>query len=637
MAEPSALDRSRWHRLGEKEMFRAVAGICDWLWDDQAALRNRMLNQLRWYEGVSIPSLDASAYLQRGQLRTGPEGQPVHWNTPRALVSSVVAKIAGRQRPKPSIVCTDADWATKRRAKRLERFAEATLHQPQGNYRDSWELATRVFLDCCVFGLGAIHVFADLVGERIAAERVLPWELLVDPLEATNGQPLNKFHRYRYDKDRLIAEFPQARDAIHTAKDDEPKQWGRGLRIARACTVYEAWRLPLGPKDKGRHSICIDKKTLHSEEWTRDEFPFEIIRWSPHLLGYGATSLIEEAEPTADEMNFAVERAREGERKLAAGYLVYEENSVPDEVLKDTKIGMLVPVKPGATKLPEVIQPNGYSESTLQWMKLHYEKSFELTGVSQMGATSRKEPGLTAAVALRAVASMETERFSLAYTAFEQAVAVGLTRHNIACAREVAAATKNFRMRWPGAGFMREVSWEDADLEDKKYVLQGEAVAGIANTPADRLQLGQDLFNSGIISADSFVRIIQLGKDVEAELRGRSIQREVLERFIEKTLDATPEDEEEGRYEFRGPLPFMKLGDAILQIGDAYMQAELDGAPAWNLTQFTTFIDIASDMLAKQMPAPPGVPAAPELGARAGLDAGAPLAPAGGQPARMVN
>lgn len=625
--------KERWHRLPEKDQAQAITSIADWLWRDQEPVRKRMLKQLRWYEGVGIPSLDASAYMHRTSLRTGENADEVHWNTPRAIVQSVTAKIAGRQRPKPSLVVTDADWATKRRAKRLERFAEATLHQPQGQYRDSWDLSTQAFLDCCVWGMGVVHTYADLVNERIARDRKLPWELLVDPIEAESGNPLNMFDRFRYDKDRLIAQFPKYADAIERAKDDEPAKWGTGLRIARACTVYKAYRLPLGDKDKGRFTICINGQTLHSEEWKREEFPYMIFRWSRHLLGFLATSLVEESEPMADELNFTIERMREGERKLAAGAIEYEDGSIDEEKLKDTKIGMLIPRKPGAA--PSTFhQPQGYSESTLQWLKLNYDKSFEIVGVSQMSATSRKEQGVTAGIALRTIAAMETERFSLAYTMFEQGVAVDLTRHTIACAREVAAKTDNFQVSWPGAGFLRDISWNDADLEDKQYTIQTESVAGIANTPADRLQLAQDLYNAGVLTPDQFVRVIQFGKDIDGELRGRNIQRELIERNIEQWLDGTPEDEENGKFQYHGPLPFMKLGDAVLQVGDAYMQAELDGAPAWNLQHFTNYITDAGERLMKQA-MPPGPPPPPQPGA--GPPPGAPLPPANPGNAQVLN
>jgi hypothetical protein len=627
----------RWHRLPPDQQGKSVCDIADKLWDDAGTWRDRLLEFSSWYEGFQILSLDAGAYQAHARLSEKDQFDHVTWNVPRALVQSLTAKVAGRQRPKPQFVCTDTDWVTKRRAKRLERFAEATLYQPQGQYRDAWELGTRMFVDSCVWGMGVIKAYADTVGLRIADERCFPWEILVDPLEAERGMPLNLFHRYHYDKDRLIAAFPDKKDEINSARDEEKnrKQYSSHLRVARQCLVREAWRLPLGDDDKGRHVIAINGKTLLSEEWTRDEFPFLFLRYAPHLMGFGSTSLVEEALPTAREMNASLSRMAEGERKLAAGAIAFEEGSVDDTALADNKIGALIPVKPGS-QMPQVFQPQGFSESTMSWMKMQWDKSFELPGISQMGATSRKEPGLTAGIALRTVAQMETERFSVIYGAYEQSLAVDLTRHHIACAREVAEANSGkFSLRWPGGRFLNEIDWGDASLEEDKYVLQSHAVSGLVNTPADRLQLGQDLFNSGTISQDAFLRITQL-KDVDGELKVKNVQHELVEHYVESWLEATPEDEEDGKFRYRPPVPFMNHAEAIVQVATAYLQSELDGCPDWNLQHFTNFITqcdalIQKAVAAQQTPPPAPAPVLP------GAPAGAPMPPPSGGPSQMLN
>lgn len=624
----------RWYTVkGDDAKGKAVCDIADYFWREQAEPRRRARLAASWYEGFDILTLSAHAYMAPGALRRAGDYDQVYWNTPRALVQSLTAKVAGRQRPKPSFVCTDTDWVTKRRAKRLERFAEATLYQPQGQYRDAWDLGIRVFIDACVWGMGVLKVYADVAGKRIGMDRILPWELLVDPVEAERGAPRNLFHRYRYDKDLLIARFPKFEEAINRARDDEKdvKGYGENLRVARQCVVREAWHLPIGNKP-GLHVIAVSGQTLLVEEWKRDEFPFLELRYTPHLLGYGATSLVEEAIPAAEELNFTIERMREGERKLAAGIVSYEEDSLDDTALADNKIGALVARKPG-TQAPEFISPVGFSESTLQWLRLNYEKEFELTGVSQMSATSRKEPGVTAGVALRTLADMQTERFSVIYSAYEQTLAVDATRHIIACAREVAEATDGkFTAKWPGKRFLQEIDWKRANLDDDRYVIQGHAVAGIVNTPADRLQLGQDLFNAGTISQDAFLRITQL-KDVDGELQSKNIQHELVEHYIEQWLEAEPEDEDDGRFRYRPPVPFMNHADAIVQVATAYLQAELDGAPDWNLQFFTNFISQCDHFIQAAAAPPPAPPQAPSPNA----PAGAPMPPPGGAPTQMLN
>lgn len=626
----------RWWKATGDALATGVARIADQLWRDQQPYRTRCLESLSLYEGRRLPALTADAYLRSGTL-AGDEYDEYYWNVPRSLVNAVTAKIAGRQRPKPSLVCSDADWQTKRRAKKLERFCEAQLHQPQGPYRDAWQLATRVFLDAAVFGFGAIKIFADTEEKRVALERVLPWELLVDPVEANNGEPLNFFQRAHFDKDELAERFPDHADAIMSAKaDDDREHWGTGQRLAQSVLVYEAWRLPIGQKP-GLHVICINGTVLFRSEWKRREPPFVFLRWAPELLGFGGTSLVDEAKCIAEEVNYTVERMREGERLVTNAALIYEEGSVDDEALNSNEIGIKIPVKANATKMPIFVNPQGFSESTLSWLRLNYDKSFELTGVSQMSAGSRKEPGVTAGVALRTIANMETERFSVIFSAFEQMVAVDIPRHQIACTRELHAEHQDFAVSWPGSKFLQSFKWGEVSLEDDQYVMQPYAVAGIVNSPADRIQLAQDLYNSGNISNDAFLRVLQF-KDTDGELERSNAQYSVVERYIESWLDATPESQEDGTFRYRAPIPFMDHVAALLQVARAFMVAELEGAPDFNLDFFLTFMRQCDEQIqkleARRAQAAQGIP--PGAGG-APAPMGAPPVPGAPAPTPMVN
>jgi len=580
--------QERWWKASDETAHTHVTAIADWLWQDQTAFRTRCLEALSLFEGKRLPGLSASAYLNSGTLE-GDDFDAYYWNVPRSLVQTITAKIAGRQRPKPSLVCSDADWQTKRRAKKLERFCEAQLHQPQGMHRDSWSLGIRTFLDAAVFGFGCIKIFADSLVKRVVNERVLPWEILVDPVEAEKGEPLNFFHRYHYDKDALAERFPGKEEIINSAPDDEAEYWGKGRRLARSALVYEAWRMPIGDTP-GRHVICTKKGVLASREWKRQEPPFVFLRYSAELLGFGGQSLVEEAKTIAQEVNYTVERMREAERLCSNITITYEDGSVlNEEALNSNEIGVKICIKPGS-QMPVITAPNSFSDSSLKWLTLNFDKSFELTGVSQMTASSRKEKGVTAGVALRTLADMETERFSVVYSAYEHMMAVDIPRHQLASTRELAEREKDVMLRWPGQKFLTDLSWNDVSLEEDMYVIQPYAVAGIVNTPADRLQLAEDLYNSGQISSDSYKRIIQF-KDPESELEQQNTQYSVIEKYIESWLEATPESQDEGTFRYRAPIPFMDHAAALLQAARAYMVAELEGAPDWNLQFFLTFME----------------------------------------------
>jgi hypothetical protein len=580
---------TRWHEMASAECAREVSSIVEWLHQEQSPTRIRALQSISLYEGRRIHTLDPEAYSKATEFE-GEDYRRLYMNAARGIVHSVVAKVAGRTRPKSQMVASDADWQTKRKAKKLERFVEAQMAQGQGRYRDSWALCLRAFQDACTaIGRGTLKVFADIDAGRIAVERVLPWEVYTDPRETRSGcRPMNRFQRTFYDKDLLAAKFPEHRDLIWAAKDADSMGSGIGKSAVSSVQVYEGWRLPFSKEKPGRHVICIEGCLLESTEWTRDEFPFIDVYWSEEFLGDGGTSLIEEVEPVNDELNYHAERMREKMRLASNLVGSYEEGSLDETFLRSNENGIWIPRRPGSPP-PAWTQPGAFSPEDLQWFTLHWEKCFEISGASAAAASSQKPAGVTSGIALRTVAAMETERFSVQASAYELMAAVDLPRHIIACARELYEHDHKFAARWAGSSWLQEIPWREVDMEDDMYVIQAYPVNGIANTPADRLQLGQDLFNAQIIGKDSFLRIVQM-KDIESELNRTNVQQTLIERYIEQWLDANPEDAQTGKFRYYPPIPFMDHASAIVQCAESYMQAQLDGAPEWNLEFFLRFM-----------------------------------------------
>ncbi len=589
---------SRWHDKSTLDTATRVRDIVEHLWSESAFIRDRAKRSISQFEGLSLNSLGPDAF-KNAEGFAGEDYARLHLNVAREIAQGVVAKVAGRTKPKCQIVASGADWPTKRKGKKLERFVEAQLSQPQGRYRDGWALGLRAFQDAVtVVGRGTLKIFGDVDAERIAIERVLPWETLTDPAEVRSGTPpLNRFQRSTFDADLLIARYPSQRDAIWRAK-------GRGVegtassseRGAESVVAYEAWRLPINGKG-GRHVICVDGALLESEEWSRNEFPFVDVYWTEQTLGDGGTSLCEEVASLNDELNYTVERMREKMRNGANLVGSYEEGSVDESHLKSNENAIWIPRKAGSAP-PTWTQPGGFSEPDLQWATMHRQWAFESSGQSYADSTGQPEPGTKSGVAIRLRAAVKSERFSVQANAYEQMMAVDLPRHIIACARQIADVAPDFKARWTGAKFLQEIPWPEVDMPEDMYVLQPQAVGGLVNTPEDRVALGETLYNAGMIGKDGFMRVIQF-KDVESEMERTNQQDALVERFIESWLDATPEALESGEFRYYAPIPFMNHAAAIVQVATSYMNALMDGAPEFNLEFFTRFMTECDKEIAK--------------------------------------
>lgn len=599
-----------WTKQTGAELGASVVAVGSGLYRDDGPRRARMQENISRYESERLPTLDPQAYRETGRITTS-NGSSVRWNLARSLVSTVTAKIAGGQQPKVAFVASNADWTTRRKGPKLDAFITGLWSTGQEPFADIWELGAFAFRDAVVCGLGAIKVWSDIDAGRVVHERVFPWELLVDPSDAKYGAPSNLFHVSSVPKATLIAIFPDQEQAIRDAKSGDAEDDTRyksqvdlymGRTVSDSVRCYEWWSLPLGTGSPGKHVLAIDGAILIEDKWTRDSFPFALIRWDRKFQGWHGTSLIDEVSAIDDEMNDVLARISRTVRLTSMGVcFVRSGSSVTGDLI--TNEDAIVMEFEGETP-PVYASPSPFGQEHIQYLQLLKGAEYEMSGVNQMTATAQKQAGLDSGAAIRMVADLQSERMAIAWRAY-QTMFVEIARHDIASVRELSEENKNFSVKWPGNGFLKSINWKSCDLKDELYTIQIASAPSIKGTPADRLQTAQEMFAAGMISQDSLMAV-KAYYDLPGEMERASRQRNVIDRYIERWLDATDEEIEtnvadDGQPLFVPPIRFMRLEDALVQVADAYLQAELDGAPDTIKELFLRWIELADGEIQKKL------------------------------------
>lgn len=600
--------KERWSTKSGSECADAVMAEVGILENEQSYRRTRALVSLSRYEGRRLSALNPVSYCYAGVL--GGNGyERTYWNVHRSQVDSVAAKIAGRQRPKPQFMVTNGDWRAKRRAKKLDRFVEGMLGRSTTPYEDAWELGCQLQLDAEIFGDGVAKVTADHDAKDVRIERVMAFDLFCDLEASRDGYVREMFHVIKAERRDLLDACPAEETAIKQAtRVERDSLVGFAQSSADMVRVVEVWRLPRFGKP-GKHVICVDGATLVDEPWTREEFPFLFLRWTRQRIGPWSTGLIEENEVIVDEINYSVERMRESSRLTPKAICVAERDSITNEsALESNEDCITILYEPGHPP-PAYTNPAPFGPESLKWVEMNFEKAFQLTGVNQMSAFAQKQPGVTSGVALRTVADMETERFSLAWRDYES-LFVGLARHIVWCAKELSE--HDITARWQGDGFVGEIKWSEVDPGDN-FVVTVAPVSGAKGTPADRLEMASTLKAEGVISSETYLELIAT-MDTPGAMEELGKQREVISRYVESWLDATPEEVEEGKFRYRSPNPHMQLPDAIIQVVGEYLAADFEDTDTFNLEFFLRFISDCdtqiqrrkrAEMEAQQPPQPP--------------------------------
>lgn len=604
------LNQAYWEREDPNDAAQALMSTTAAIqrFQSNRLIRARQNNSI--YERRYLSMLHPSAYM------TMPEPGDLGGSVPaldlqpipmaRNLVNAVVAKVAGKQKPKSSFCVNNSDWRTKRRALKLERFVEAVMSGRQARKNDAWEVAIQAFRDACITDWGVVKIYADTIEKRIRVERRLPWEVFFDPAEMKHGDPQSIFDIYGADKHRLAALYPKHADEIMMLPPLSSQSLGVednvafGEEAARQVRVVEAYRLRIGEDKPGRHIVAVGSTSgatdlLDGEgEWDRNDFPYVMFTWEPWIVGEYGTSIIDNVKEMVGELNMAVDRWREAERLLSGGFVTVEQDSVDEKLLQSNEIGNIIPYRKGSQP-PVVTAPNTLGETSQKWLQVIKGLCYECSGISQMSATGERPAGVDAAVAMRTLENMATERFAIPWRAYELGVSVGFTRLILAAAKEIAEEDAEFAATWVHDSEARQLRWSDVEVDLPDEAIQVYSVSGLVNTPTDRLQLASELYDRQLISAETYREVIQV-KGVAAELEQGNEAAKWLDKQIENWLDYIEgefDEQSDPPFRFKPPLKFIGidgLTDQLLRVGRAYMKADMDDAPGECLQWFIRFM-----------------------------------------------
>ncbi|HEX4351829.1 MAG TPA: hypothetical protein VHZ95_02925, partial [Polyangiales bacterium] len=163
-------------------------------------------------------------------------------------VDTVVANIADSD-ISLRIQTDDADWSHQQNAKRLERYGNALM-----SLFDVVAKCQSGFKAAALKGSGINKVWINKF-DQIEVRTVPVENLIVDELECRDGHPTQLHFREFYDRELLMAQFPDFADQIARAQTvGDWRRWAGYRPLAKnEIVVLESWRLPIGPIDHPDH------------------------------------------------------------------------------------------------------------------------------------------------------------------------------------------------------------------------------------------------------------------------------------------------------------------------------------------------------------------------------------------------
>jgi hypothetical protein len=459
-------------------------------------------------------------------------------------------------------------------------------------------LGQLAFRDSLVFGIGIIKVLDD--GHSVRFERVLPDEILVDEGDAFYGQP-RQMHQRRYVSRQVLGGlFPKFADKISQAQTSFSDEDSANPDM---IAVVESWHLPSYPGAKdGKRVVSISNATLVDEEWTHDYFPFAFLRWSEGLTGFFGQGLAEELVGIQIEINKILRNIQSAQNLCSVPRVFLESQaSIPGAALAPNPEGLSV-VRYQGTK-PEFMTAPAMPGEVYAHLDRLERKAYEITGVSQMAASSKKPAGLDSGVALREYSEIQSERFVLVGQRYEEFF-LQLARLAIDQSQALYEERPDLNVTVAVKGEAEKIKWRDVNLKRDQYLLQCFPTSLLPTAPAGRLAKIQELIQGGFISKDEGLALLDF-PDLERSMSLNTSAFEdamtIVEAIVEDGIYTTPE-------------PYMSLPLCIRVGQSMYLKARTQGVSEEKLELLRRFIDDCNALAqpaAEQAPAPAAVTSAP--------------------------
>lgn len=638
-------DSTPWALLDGREAGEAIVSIADRWREEQRARRVLAERGLKAYYAQELTRMSSGAIMQ-----TPPE-QSFQLTPARSICETAVAKIASKQRPRAVALTKGGTYAQRLQAKKLSRWMLALLHQRHGQFAHAWALGEQCFRDCTRWEAGMAKGVADKSRGSITYRRVLPYDVLFDEYEAECGELHTIVHIDRYDRWNLMEQYPQyARQIQAAAMFPEPGSKNPSRNHDMVC-VYDAYRLPFGPDKPGRHIMTVNvsgSPLLIDEEWRHDEFPFAWMLWMPQPFGVLGDPLIQQVAGIQTALNDFVNDLHENARLQSGGYVGFDPSRVNREDIETNLPFKLVPTEGDPRAALSVVTPPPFHPAMMQFVEFLRGSTYEYTGISETSAMARKEPGIDAAVALRTMNDMQSERFLPQARAYEQFF-VSLGRIALMLAHDMEADGVQVKATFHEDGGADEIDFAQVKLPEESYIVTLQAASATEDTLAGRRQVVAEMLQRGAISQEQADELLATDNaDTEQFSKRRSAQKRYIERLLAKFQEWNPgqteadveeelgdedldDDESEtvGNDQGEGsiyepPDPVLDMPRAIVQMSEGLIEMLADGAPERNKALVRRWITDAQAMITP--PAPPAMQGAP----------GAPGGPGGGVPAEPL-
>ena len=427
-------------------------------------------------------------------------------NVIKSCIDTLTSKIA-QSKVRPFFNCINGTFKDINVCKNAQQFFDQYFEIEEVNKKVSM-----AFRDACIFDHGVLYVDA----ENKAITKALPWQVFVRPAELTYN---NVTRAYYCQNDFPVSMLPE--------------RYRKAVQKQNSSVQYVTYGVYYDTVDQVKAVYISELDFVTIEKYEGNRVPFIFLWYNNPINGGSSVSVVDMLFGLQQEINVLMSKVKDASQLSPALTFFLPDDATIKSTQINNRVGNIVTYKatsdmsgsPVTVATPAFID-NQYI-TLIQQLK---ETAYEMVGISQLSAQSKKPTGLNSGVALQTMEDVESERFE------EQLNQV------IRCYVEIAKTClrvfpKNDTIL-PDTPNRVSIKWSDIVSEEKKMQIQFSAADSLSKDPSVKLQQLQQLAAVGVIPQERIAQFMEL-PDLEG---GYSLSNNAINAVLSAIRDCIEND-----------------------------------------------------------------------------------------------
>lgn len=419
-------------------------------------------------------------------------------NVIKSVIDSLVSKISN-QKVRPYFTPVNGLFSTRAIVKQAQQFFDIIYDKEKVH-----EKITQAFRNSCIFNIG--YVFFNPFTSELEAPG--SWQVAICNTEKGYGTPTKALIEYKH--------FPVTQLDKYGIK-------------GKYTSEYVNFKLYF---DTIEHEMVAYVNTVEAltKKYRADKIPLVPVYHNKPVFGTRTISIVDELDgiqQNIDLLNCKISAAMQ----LTPANTTYVEagsSLQPGDISNKTGNVYSVKMGPGHTQLPVVnVTPAPMDPMWMNCLDNYVKQAYEVVGISQLSAQSKKPSGLDSGVALQTLEDVESDRFQTQIDHYVHAY-IDLAELIIDIMEDGSILPKSVNT----AGY----TWDDVRKQKELFKIQFSAATALSKDPQTKLQQILQLSQIGLITTDKIALYLD-SPDLEDAYKGASAIQNAIDATIQNAID----------------------------------------------------------------------------------------------------